>query len=128
MKFQNDRGGRIVLQDIKRPAKDEWGTGLDAMQAAMELEKAVNKALLDLHKVADKHSDFMVSLASSQNLVKWYCYELVVVFYKASRKWYASSCLLHSLEWLLKCACTSGCLGLSQGSRTSSLAISNLMM
>ena len=61
MKFQNDRGGRIVLQDIKRPAKDEWGTGLDAMQAAMELEKAVNKALLDLHKVADKHSDFMVS-------------------------------------------------------------------
>ena len=71
MKFQNDRGGRIVLQDIKRPAKDEWGTGLDAMQAAMELEKAVNKALLDLHKVADKHSDFMVSLALSRNLVKW---------------------------------------------------------
>ena len=70
MKFQNDRGGRIVLQDIKRPAKDEWGTGLDAMQAAMELEKAVNKALLDLHKVADKHSDFMVSLALSRNLVK----------------------------------------------------------
>lgn len=61
MKFQNDRGGRIILQDIKRPAKDEWGTGLDTMQAAMELEKTVNQALLDLHKVADKHSDFMVS-------------------------------------------------------------------
>ena len=69
MKFQNDRGGRIVLQDIKRPAKDEWGTGLNAMQAAMELEKTVNQALLDLHKVADKHSDFMVSGALSQNLV-----------------------------------------------------------
>ena len=61
MKFQNDRGGRIILQNIKRPAKDEWGSGLDAMQAAMELEKTVNQALLDLHKVADKHSDFMVS-------------------------------------------------------------------
>jgi len=61
MKFQNDRGGRIILQNIKRPAKDEWGCGLDAMQAAMELEKTVNQALLDLHKVADKHSDFMVS-------------------------------------------------------------------
>lgn len=61
MKFQNDRGGRIILQNIKRPAKDEWGCGLDAMQAAMELEKTVNQALLDLHKVADKHSDFMMS-------------------------------------------------------------------
>ena len=27
MKFQSQRGGRIVLCDIKKPAKDEWGTG-----------------------------------------------------------------------------------------------------
>ena len=61
MKFQNDRGGRVVLQDVKKPAKDEWGSGLDAMQAALELEKTVNQALLDLHKVADRHGDFHVS-------------------------------------------------------------------
>jgi len=61
MKFQNDRGGTIVLQDIKKPAKDAWGTGCEAMQAALELEKTVNQALLDLHKIADKHSDFHVS-------------------------------------------------------------------
>ena len=61
MKFQNDRGGRIVLQDIKKPAKDAWGSGLEAMQAALELERTVNQALLDLHKIADKHSDFHVS-------------------------------------------------------------------
>jgi len=61
MKFQNDRGGAIVLQDIKKPAKDAWGTGCEAMQAALELEKTVNQALLDLHKIADKHSDFHVS-------------------------------------------------------------------
>ena len=60
MKFQNDRGGRIILQDIKKPAKDEWGNGQDAMQAALELEKTVNQALLDLHKIADKHRDFHV--------------------------------------------------------------------
>ena len=27
MKFQNQRGGRIILQDIKKPDKDDWGTG-----------------------------------------------------------------------------------------------------
>jgi len=57
MQYQNRRGGRVVLQDIKRPAKDEWGTGLDAMQAALELEKTVNQSLLDLHAIAATHND-----------------------------------------------------------------------
>jgi len=57
MKYQNKRGGRIVLQDIKKPERDEWGTGLEAMQVALQLEKSVNQSLLDLHKVADGHSD-----------------------------------------------------------------------
>merc|ERR1711893_585146 len=57
MKFQNQRGGRIVLQDIKRPERDEWGSGLDAMQTALALEKNVNQSLLDLHKLADSHGD-----------------------------------------------------------------------
>ncbi|WP_459504019.1 ferritin family protein, partial [Erwinia amylovora] len=57
MKYQNQRGGRIVLQDIKKPDRDEWGCGLDAMQVALGLEKSVNQALLDLHQVADSHKD-----------------------------------------------------------------------
>eukprot|EP00745_Piridium_sociabile_P026349 TRINITY_DN41_c0_g1_i2.p2 TRINITY_DN41_c0_g1~~TRINITY_DN41_c0_g1_i2.p2 ORF type:complete len:173 (+),score=58.82 TRINITY_DN41_c0_g1_i2:194-712(+) len=57
MKFQNMRGGRIVLQDIKKPDRDEWGTGLDAMQVALALEKSVNQSLLDLHEVANNHND-----------------------------------------------------------------------
>jgi len=57
MAFQNKRGGRIVLQDIKKPDRDEWGCGLDAMQVALGLEKSVNQSLLDLHKVADSHQD-----------------------------------------------------------------------
>ena len=28
MEFQNKRGGRITLSDIKKPARDEWGTGM----------------------------------------------------------------------------------------------------
>lgn len=57
MKYQNKRGGRIVLQDVKKPERDEWGTGLDAMQVALNLEKSVNQSLLDLHKVASSHDD-----------------------------------------------------------------------
>nr|UMA83642.1 venom-related protein ferritin [Conus judaeus] len=57
MTFQNQRGGRIVLQDIKKPDRDEWGSGLDAMQVALALEKSVNQSLLDLHEVATNHND-----------------------------------------------------------------------
>lgn len=57
MKYQNARGGRIVLQTIEKPETDEWGTGLDAFQAALVLERNVNQVLLDLHKVATKHGD-----------------------------------------------------------------------
>ncbi|KAH7954834.1 hypothetical protein HPB49_021974 [Dermacentor silvarum] len=57
MKYQNMRGGRVVLQPIQKPAQDEWGAGLDAMQAALELEKTVNQSLLDLHKLATDHND-----------------------------------------------------------------------
>lgn len=57
MKFQNQRGGRIVLQAIQKPEKDEWGTGLEAMQGALALEKNVNQSLLDLHSLSDSHND-----------------------------------------------------------------------
>lgn len=57
MEFQNKRGGRVVLQDIKKPDRDEWGCGLDAMQVALGLEKSVNQSLLDLHAVGDAHKD-----------------------------------------------------------------------
>nr|AFX93744.1 ferritin 2 [Ruditapes decussatus] len=57
MKYQNKRGGRVVLQPITKPERDEWGTGLEAMEAALALEKSVNQSLLDLHKIADSHGD-----------------------------------------------------------------------
>ena len=60
MKYQTERGGRIVLQDIKRPDKNEWGTGLDAMETALALEKTVNQALLDLKTTSDEHGDHQV--------------------------------------------------------------------
>lgn len=57
MKYQNKRGGRVVLKDIQRPEKDEWGTPLEAMQTALALEKNVNTSLLALHGLAQTHND-----------------------------------------------------------------------
>ena len=47
----------IACLSLQKPEKDEWGSGLEACQAALDLEKHVNQALLDLHKVADCHGD-----------------------------------------------------------------------
>ncbi|KAM9854115.1 ferritin, heavy polypeptide 1b [Aulostomus maculatus] len=57
MKVQNQRGGKIFLQDIMKPERDEWGSGLEALECALQLEKSVNQSLLDLQKLASDHSD-----------------------------------------------------------------------
>ena len=57
MKYLNKRGGKVVLQDVKRPDRDEWGNGLQALEAALSLEKKVNDSLLNLHLVASSHND-----------------------------------------------------------------------
>ncbi|KAG1661546.1 Soma ferritin [Nymphon striatum] len=61
MKYQNKRGGRIALQDVKKPAKDSWDSPIEAMKTALALEKEVNQSLLDMHKVADSHGDAQMS-------------------------------------------------------------------
>ena len=45
MDYQAKRGGRVVFQDIAKPSCMEWGSPLDAMEAALELEKTVRAAL-----------------------------------------------------------------------------------
>lgn len=59
---------------LQKPERDEWGTGLEACQAALDLEKHVNQALLDLHKVADTHNDPQVnSLSDCKHAVFLFC-------------------------------------------------------
>ncbi|KFD59106.1 hypothetical protein M513_00269, partial [Trichuris suis] len=50
IKYQNLRGGR-------KPSSDDWGSGLEAMTAALALEKSVNQGLLELHAIAEHHKD-----------------------------------------------------------------------
>ncbi|XP_067830514.1 ferritin heavy chain, oocyte isoform-like [Heptranchias perlo] len=57
LKFQNQRGGRIILEDIKKLEQDEWSNGLEVMQRALQMEKNVNQSLLDLHKLSTERTD-----------------------------------------------------------------------
>ncbi|XP_055348790.1 soma ferritin-like [Paramacrobiotus metropolitanus] len=55
--YQTLRGGRLVLGDIKRAERDEWGVGLDAMQASLEMQRRINASLLELQEIAGRHKD-----------------------------------------------------------------------
>ncbi|XP_012930169.1 ferritin light chain 1-like [Heterocephalus glaber] len=57
LKMQNQCGGRVLLQDVQKPSEDEWGKTLDAMEAALALEKNLNQALLDLHALGSAKTD-----------------------------------------------------------------------
>lgn len=56
MKYLNKRGGKIVLDDIKKPNEHSWSPEC-ALHAALDLEKEVNKSLLEIHIIASKEND-----------------------------------------------------------------------
>merc|ERR1712055_545900 len=58
MEYQVKRGGKVVLQDITKPSRMEWGTPLEVMTAVLELEKTVTRTLQDLQTVAMGKKDF----------------------------------------------------------------------
>ncbi|XP_072282242.1 ferritin, lower subunit [Pyxicephalus adspersus] len=69
IKYQNKRGGRVFLQSVEKPERDDWTNGLEALQTALKLEKTVNQALLDLHRVAaDKNDPHMTDFLESPYL------------------------------------------------------------
>lgn len=47
---------------LQKPDQDEWGTSLETLHRALQLEKEVNQALLELHKLATEKGDPHVSL------------------------------------------------------------------
>ncbi|KAI4356053.1 hypothetical protein L6164_000105 [Bauhinia variegata] len=61
MKYQNVRGGRVVLHPILSPPSEfehvEKGDALYAMELSLSLEKLVNEKLLHVHNVADQNND-----------------------------------------------------------------------
>ncbi|KAF7636445.1 Tr-type G domain-containing protein [Meloidogyne graminicola] len=57
MTYQNTRGGRVILQNIQKPEKDDWGSAIDAFETALALEKFNNQALLELHSLSSQNND-----------------------------------------------------------------------
>ncbi|CAB4054559.1 FTH1 [Lepeophtheirus salmonis] len=55
--YQTLRGGRVVFQDISRPNVETWASPVEAMEAALQLEKDVNASLLNVHGSASKKED-----------------------------------------------------------------------
>ncbi|KAL0984385.1 hypothetical protein UPYG_G00140770 [Umbra pygmaea] len=57
LEYQNRRGGRVLLQNIAKPIREDWKGGVDALTFSLELQKTLNKSLLDIHSVANNHTD-----------------------------------------------------------------------
>lgn len=45
IEYQNRRGGRVAFQDIGKPSKVTYESALEAVQAALTLEKTVNQVM-----------------------------------------------------------------------------------
>merc|ERR1711872_1132664 len=69
MEYQAKRGGKVVLQDISKPSRMNWGTPLEAMMAVLELEKTVTQTLQQLQTVAKEKNDFHLTDFIQQEFV-----------------------------------------------------------
>lgn len=45
------------MHNVAKPQQDEWGSPLDAMETALDLEKTVNQSILDMHGVGTEKND-----------------------------------------------------------------------
>ncbi len=71
MKFVNERGGRVTLEAIEKPASS-WESPLSAFTAALEHERFISSSVNDLIGMARKENDYM-----SDNFLQWFVGEQV---------------------------------------------------
>lgn len=57
LEYQNMRGGRILLQTIAKPSREDWRGGLDAMSFSLDYQKSLNTCVLDVHRRAGTRTD-----------------------------------------------------------------------
>lgn len=57
VRMQNQRGGRVVFPNIRKPEHDSWEGGLQAMENALYLAKRINQSLLELYDLATLKGD-----------------------------------------------------------------------
>ncbi|AWP17608.1 Ferritin [Scophthalmus maximus] len=57
LEYQNMRGGRILLQTVAKPSREDWRGGLDAMSFSLDYQKSLNTCILDVHRRAGINTD-----------------------------------------------------------------------
>jgi len=57
LEYQNMRGGRILLNTILKPSRQDWRGGLDAMSFSLDYQKSLNTFILEVHRRAGNHGD-----------------------------------------------------------------------
>ncbi|XP_037368985.1 ferritin light chain-like [Talpa occidentalis] len=57
LQMQKLWGARHLFQNQRSLTQGEWSGSVDAMEAALALEKNLNQALLDLHALGSAHAD-----------------------------------------------------------------------
>lgn len=78
----------------QKPERDEWGSGVEALECALQLEKNVNQSLLDLHKVASDHNDPHVS--AHMHMAKVANGTLLITFYILVNPHNVKMCFIYS--------------------------------
>jgi ferritin heavy chain len=75
MNYMEKRGGRVRLAAVPHLGNDVWGSGLDAMQKALQLEKAIFAKFESLHACAveqnDSHLQFILEDVFLDRNIKW---------------------------------------------------------
>ncbi len=69
--YVNERGGRVELRAVDKPPKD-FGTPLEAFQAALEHEEMVTGKINELMSLARKHQDY-----ATESFLQWFVDEQV---------------------------------------------------
>ncbi|XP_042810275.1 soma ferritin-like [Panthera leo] len=64
--YLREHRSKICLPVIKRPDIDNWGTGIQAIESALQLENTLNKLLQDLMNLASQNSetDFLLPVVN----------------------------------------------------------------
>lgn len=60
IEYQNKRGGKVILTDIKKPEDNNYNTVMSmkrGFELALQLEKTVYENLLELHKIGETDND-----------------------------------------------------------------------
>ncbi len=71
MNYVNERGGRVSLDSIEKPAFS-WKSPLDAFHGAQDHERFISSSINDLVGLAREEKDFM-----SDNFLQWFVAEQV---------------------------------------------------